>query len=115
MCFTSKKLFWGGTDFTAAYLKIPQNKNIFLHWLILGHDIAFCLLSNPCIDSEHHYWKTIWKVLYYTGCPKKVTEFQIEMTANIWPRKSDHFCLKTEILSYFAGQKAFKAKLAFSH
>ena len=40
-------------------------------------------------DSEHHYWKTIWKV-FYTGCPKKVTEFQIEMTANIWPRKSGH-------------------------
>ena len=36
------------------------------------------------------YWKTIRKVLY-TGCPKKVTEFQIEMAANIWPRKSDHF------------------------
>ena len=28
------------------------------------------------------------------GCPKKVTGFPIEMTANIWPRKSDHFFLE---------------------
>ena len=42
MCFTSRKLFWGRTDFTAAYLKIPQNQNIFRHWLILGHGIIFC-------------------------------------------------------------------------
>ena len=30
MCFTSRKLFWGKTDFTAAYLKILQNQNIFV-------------------------------------------------------------------------------------
>ena len=52
-------------------------------------------------DSEHHYWKAIWKVLH-TWCPKKVTEFQIEMAANIWSRKS-FFFLKTEVLSYLAG------------
>ena len=80
------------------------------------HTYYFNIKSPPRVltDSEYHYWKTIGKVLY-TGCPKKVTEFQIEMAANIWPRKSDHFFLKAEILRYLAGYKAFKAKLAFSH
>ena len=84
-----KQLFFFiiSTFYPVTTLDLKKEKKQF-HWL------------QVLTDSEHYYWKTIWKVLY-TGCPKKVADVHIEMAVNIWPRKSDLFW-KTEILSYLA-------------